>query len=81
MGQSCKITAKPGNIKELLTSWYFWKPFLGITGGLAAGFLYNYFVENRGIAFEITQDTWTSVFLGGMIGYYLTACPCTRIGR
>jgi len=81
MEQSCKVTTRPGSTKEFFTSWYFWKPFLGITGGLAAGFLYNFFLENSGKTFQITQDTWTSVFLGGGIGYYLTACPCTRIGR
>ncbi len=81
MENSCKVTPATGNVKEMLSTWYFWKPFLGITGGLLLGFLYNYFLENRGGIYAFSNDTLSSVFLGGLIGYYLTACPCTRIGK
>jgi len=81
MENTCKVTPKPKSVKEFFTTWYFWKPFLGTVVGLLAGFLYFYFVESKTIPFAITSDTYSSMFFGGLLGFFVTGSPCARFGR
>jgi hypothetical protein len=76
MENECKITPRPGNIKEFFRSWYFWKPFLGITLGGLAGFMYFYFVGCRSGSCPITGSAWSSVIVGGLFGFFITNGPC-----
>jgi hypothetical protein len=81
MESSCKITPKPKSAKEFFTTWYFWKPFLGITIGILLGFLYNFFIESSPGQFEFNRETLNSMFFGFLMGVFLTLSPCTRFGR
>jgi H+/Cl- antiporter ClcA len=81
METSCKVTPRPKSVKEFFTTWYFWKPFLGIVIGLLAGFLYYYFVECKTIPREITSEAYSSVLFGGFLGFFITGSPCSRFGR
>ena len=81
MESSCKVTPRPKSVKEFFTTWYFWKPFLGIVVGLLAGFLYFYFVECKTDPCVITNDAYSSVLFGGFLGFFVTGSPCARFGR
>lgn len=81
MESSCKVTPRPKSIKEFFTTWYFWKPFLGVVSGMTLGLFYNIFVESTAIPYELTNDTLSSVFFGGLIGFFVTGSPCARFGR
>jgi hypothetical protein len=81
MESNCKVTPRPESVKEFFTTWYFWKPFLGVIIGLILGFLYNYFFETRAVAFQFTGDTLSSMFFGGLLGFFVTGSPCSRFGR
>jgi len=43
--------------------------------------LYNVFIESRPVPFEFTGDTVNSMFLGGLLGFFVTGSPCSRFGR
>jgi len=81
MESNCKVTPKPKSIKEFFTTWYFWKPFLGIVTGLTLGLLYNIFIESKPVPCEFTDDTLSSMFFGGLLGFFVTGSPCSRFGR
>jgi hypothetical protein len=81
MENSCKITPRPKSAKEFFTSWYFWKPFLGIFAGLLAGLLYFYFAECTTKPCSISGDTYSSMLFGGFLGFFVTGSPCSRFGR
>lgn len=78
MEKDCKVPTKPKNAKEFLTSWYFWKPFLGILAGGIAGFLYYHFIGCKGGSCPITGSPYTTVLLGAVMGYLITSGPCTK---
>jgi len=81
MESTCKVTPKPKSVKEFFSTWYFWKPFIGVLIGLSLGFLYNVFIESRPVPYEFTGDTVNSMFLGGLLGFFVTGSPCSRFGR
>jgi hypothetical protein len=81
METSCKTTPRPKSVKEFFSTWYFWKPFLGVVIGVSLGLLYNVFIEARPVPFEFTGDTLNSMFLGGLLGFFVTGSPCSRFGR
>jgi hypothetical protein len=76
MANECKVTPKPQSIKELLWSWYLWKPVLSVLGGAVVGFfLYYLQICDRGNC-QITGEVWQNVLSGGFIGYFLVNRPC-----
>lgn len=81
MAGSCEIRPRPKSIREFFTTWYFWKPFLGVVAGLSVGFLYYYFFECKTDSCTITNDTYSSMLFGGFLGYFVTGSPCARFGR
>lgn len=81
MENTCKTTPKPKNIKEFFTTWYFWKPFLGVATGLLAGFIYSHFTESRDGLWSFTNETYSSMFFGGLLGFFVTGSPCSRFGK
>lgn len=74
---NCKITSRPKSIKEFFRSRFFWKPFLGILIGGAAGFLFYYFVGCRTGSCAITSNPYNSVIAGSILGLFVTNSPCT----
>jgi len=81
MESSCKVTPKPKSIKEFFTTWYFWKPFLGVLAGIGGGLLYFYFFECRTVPCVLTNDSYSSMLFGGFLGYFVTGSPCARFGK
>jgi hypothetical protein len=81
MNTGCKVTPKPKSIKEFFTTWYFWRPFLGVTIGILAGIMFYCFVESQTISCSITNDTWNSMLIGAFMGFFVTTSPCARLGR
>ena len=55
--------------------------FLGVLAGVTLGFLYYYFVENKGDSFAFTNEAYSSMFFGAVLGYFVTGSPCARFGR
>jgi hypothetical protein len=80
MENSCKITPRPKTVKEFFTSWYLWRPLLGVIIGLIVGFTYYYFAEFTGDKFLITSDGWRTILLAGFMGFWVTSSPCSRLG-
>jgi hypothetical protein len=78
MEENCKISTKPGTLKEFLKSWNFWRPFLGILAGGGAGFLYYHFVGCSTGSCFITSHSYSSIIFGSILGYMITSGPCTR---
>jgi hypothetical protein len=78
MEDTCKASSKPKSIKESLRSWDFWRPFLGVLIGGAAGFLYYHFVGCSTGSCFITSHSYSSIIFGGVSGYLISSGPCTR---
>jgi hypothetical protein len=81
MESNCRVTPKPKSVKEFFTTWYFWKPFLGVVIGLLAGLMYFYIVECKTVPCVITNDAISSILFGGFLGFFVTGSPCARFGR
>jgi hypothetical protein len=81
MENSCSVRSKPKSVKEFFTTWYFWKPFIGVIIGLMAGFFYFHIVECTECAWAFTGDTLSSMFFGGLLGFFVTGSPCARLRR
>ncbi len=76
MENKCEIKPKPSNFKELLKSWYFWKPFTGVATGGLAGFLYYYFIGCSSGSCPITGNPYMSIIWGGLLGLFIVKSPC-----
>ena len=78
MENKCEATPKPKTVKQFLTSWFFWKPFLGIIFGGVAGFLYYYFVGCSSGTCPITSNPYMTIIWGSLLGFFLVSSPCSR---
>jgi hypothetical protein len=81
METNCSTSSKPKTVKEFFTSWYFWKPFIGIVTGGLAGFLYFYFIGCNSGTCAITSNPFRSMLFGGILGYLITGSPCIRSSK
>jgi hypothetical protein len=81
MESSCKVNTRPKSVKEFFTTWYFWKPVLGIATGILAGYLYFHFVESNGQSWLITGEAISSMAFGGFLGFFVTSSPCSCFSR
>lgn len=64
--------------KGFFKSWRFWRPFLAVTIGGMAGFLYYYFVGCNSGSCGITSNPYMSVVWGGLLGLFIVNSPCSR---
>lgn len=78
MEDNLEIKPEPVTIKEFLKSSNFWKPFLGITIGGLAGFLYYHFVGCSSGSCPITVNPYMSTIWGGLLGLFIVKSPCSR---
>ena len=78
MGNNCEVKPLPKTIKEFFTSWYFWKPFVATVIGGILGFLYYYNVGCATGTCAITSNPYSSILMGGLMGYFVVNSPCTR---
>jgi hypothetical protein len=78
MEDNCEIKPEPVTIKEFLKSSNFWKPFLGITIGGLAGFLYYHFIGCSSGSCPITGNPYMSTIWGGLLGLFIVKSPCSR---
>jgi hypothetical protein len=78
MDNNCEIKSKPRTLKEILKSWYFWKPFSAVALGGLAGFLYYYFVGCTSGNCAISSNPYMSIIWGGLLGLFLVKSPCSR---
>jgi hypothetical protein len=76
MENSCEITPKPKTFKELMKSWYFWKPALGVLIGGLGGFLYYYYVGCTSGSCAITGNPIASIVMGSIFGLIVVKKPC-----
>jgi hypothetical protein len=81
MENSCKVTPGPKSVKEFFTTWYFWKPFIGIVTGGIAGYLYYHFIGCSSGSCAITGNPFGSTIFGGFLGFFMTGSLCARSGR
>ena len=65
-------------LKGFFRSWNFWRPFLAVVIGVAAGFLYYYFVGCKSGSCAITGNPYMSMVWGGLLGFFLVSSPCMR---
>lgn len=78
MEENCKTTPKPGTVKEFFRSAFFWRPALSILAGGLLGFLYFYFIGCVSGSCAITSNPYSSMFMGGLLGFLITSSPCSR---
>ncbi|HEY4787544.1 MAG TPA: hypothetical protein VIH57_15910 [Bacteroidales bacterium] len=76
MDDDCRITPKPKTVREFFASWYFWKPFLGITIGGIVGFSYYYFIGCTSGSCTIATSPYGSIITGSLFGFFITNGPC-----
>lgn len=67
-------------IKEhpFFKSWSFWRPFLGIVLGGAAGVTYYFLVGCTTGTCPLTSNVWSMAITGGVFGLIITSSPCAR---
>jgi len=78
MSQSCEAKKKPKSFKELMTSSYFWRPFLGIMIGGIGGFLYYHFIGCASGSCAITSNPYLSTLGGSFLGLFVFNSPCGK---
>jgi hypothetical protein len=78
MENNCEAKSKPKSVKEFFSSWYFWKPFLTVSIGGIAGFLYYHFVGCVSGTCAITSNPYMSMLMGSFLGLFLVNSPCIR---
>ncbi len=77
MENSCSTNPKPKTIREFFTSWYFWKPFIAISIGGLAGFLYYFYIGCSSGTCAITSNPYKSTLMGAFIGWFSVSSPCS----
>jgi hypothetical protein len=78
---NCEVKERPKTVKEFFRSSYFWKPFISIIIGGAAGFLYYYFVGCTSGSCAITSNPLSSIITGGVFGFLFTSSPCLKCNQ
>jgi hypothetical protein len=78
MEKSFKAIMESKGLKQYLRSWNFWRPFLGTFGGSVAGFLYYYYVGCSSGSCPITSHSYSSIIVGGLLGYLLIGSFFTK---
>jgi hypothetical protein len=66
------------DLKELLTSSAFIKPFIFTVVGGVAGYIFYYFVGCSSGSCAITSNPYLSTFFGALIGFFAVSSPCAR---
>ncbi|HEX3006289.1 MAG TPA: DUF6132 family protein [Bacteroidales bacterium] len=69
---------KVKTLKIYFSSWRFWKPFLAVSIGALAGFLYYYFVGCTSGTCPITSNPVISIIFGGLMGFFVVSSPCSQ---
>ena len=80
MSNSCENKPSPKNANELIRSWTFWKPAIGIIVGGLSGFLYYYYVGCASGSCALTSSVYSSIGMGGFFGYFLSNGGCRSCG-
>jgi len=78
MENNCETKPRQKTIKEMLKSWHFWKPLLGISIGGLLGFSYYYFIGCSSGSCAITSSPYMSTIWGGLLGLFLVKSPCSK---
>lgn len=78
MENSCNAKPRPKTVKEFFKSWYFWKPFIAVSAGGILGFLYYFYIGCTSGTCAIGSNPFSSVMMGGLMGYFLVNSPCAR---
>jgi hypothetical protein len=78
MDNSCSTPPRPKNLKEFFASKIFWRPFIAVTIGAVAGFLYYYYIGCSSGACAITSNPYKSTLMGAFMGWFLVSSPCSR---
>lgn len=73
-----EIEEENKGIKKLLQSKHIRKSLIYILIGAIAGFGYFYFSEAQHMQSWVLSDSFSSVFFGGFLGFFITNSPCAR---
>lgn len=65
-------------VKAFFMSRNFWRPFIAVLIGSAAGFAYYYFVGCKSGSCAITGNPYASIVWGGLLGFFLVNSPCSK---
>jgi hypothetical protein len=76
MENNCNVEIRSKSFKELIKSWYFWKPALGIIIGGVGGFLFYKFVGCSSGSCGITSSPYMSTIWGALSGWFLSRGGC-----
>jgi len=71
MASDCNLSPDSKPEIKFFKSWFFWKPFLGIVIGGAAGFLYYYFIGCKMGTCAIASSPWNSTIIGSLVGFWI----------
>ena len=69
---------KTGLVSSFLKSGRFLKPFLSVTIGGLAGYLYYHFVGCSSGQCGITSNPYMSTIWGSLLGLFVVNSPCSR---
>lgn len=76
MANQCDVRPRPKGTREILRSWYFWKPVLSLVGGALIGFMFYYLQACDKPGCPINADVWQNIISGAFIGYFIVNRPC-----
>jgi hypothetical protein len=65
-------------VQPFLKSWSFWRPFLGIVLGGAAGVAYYFLGGWTTGTCPLTSNIYSTAITGGVFGLIITSSPCAR---
>jgi len=65
-------------IRRMLHSKHLKKTVLAVLIGAGVGFLYFYLTEGKNMTEITSGDIWSSVLIGGFLGFFVTNSPCAR---
>ena len=78
MENNLENNALRNKLVVFIKSKQFVKPLIAMIIGGIGGFVYYYFVGCNSGACAITSNPYSSILMGGLLGFFGVNSPCTR---
>lgn len=78
MEKNAENTAPQNKLIGFIKSKLFVKPLIAMIIGGIGGFVYYYFVGCNSGSCAITSNPYSSIIMGGLLGFFVVNSPCTR---